>query len=232
MHLADGELEVLSSPVSAVEVENIVGGTGSVALTLLNTGDEVWNARLEAGAVPGLVVSPREEEVAIRPGRRRKVKFDCRLEAGAKGSVFELPVTLRLPNNVELTRGCRIGVSASGAAGEVPENFVLAAGDALDGFAPELKLDRIEQAVFGRPSDTASIQEAHFWGGPPNSPAVSGSAGIARRFLWRGGSAIFTRGCRRCGRGRSAVASSFSSTSAHRRRGWGKRSTAGTSFSF
>jgi|GEM_PF-2099355 hypothetical protein len=166
VHLADGELEVLSSPVSAVEVENIVGGTGSVALTLLNTGDEVWNARLEAGAVPGLVVSPREEEVAIRPGRRRKVKFDCRLEAGAKGSVFELPVTLRLPNNVELTRGCRIGVSASGAAGEVPENFVLAAGDALDGFAPELKLDRIEQAVFGRPSDTASIQEAHFWGGP------------------------------------------------------------------
>ncbi|MPN08636.1 hypothetical protein SDC9_155921 [bioreactor metagenome] len=73
---------------------------------------------------------------------------------------------MRLPNGVELTREYRIAVSPSAEMGTVPADFSLANRDSLNAFSPELKLDRSEQAVFGKPSEIASIQEAHFWGGP------------------------------------------------------------------
>ncbi len=166
LHFRNGGPEILSSPVGAVSVENIVGDSGSIALTLLNTSEQAWKTRVTAGECAGLSVSPQEIELTVPALRRRKVRFRCVPAAGTVRNEFEVPLSLRLPDGVKLTRRCRISRSPSARAGVLPAEFTSRGPDSLNSFTRELKAERLEQVVFGRPSELASLQEMNVWGGP------------------------------------------------------------------
>ncbi len=168
-------LTVLSSPVSGVSVENITGGTGKIAFALLNTFGSDWNARIKVGEVAGLTTEQSSAEVTVRDKRRRKVEFTFTKQTSHSGHEFQVPFTIQLPSGLELTQTVKLMEVPTLEITTVPASFAMTGPDSLSAHR-EYRLDKTEQAVFGRPSDLASIQEAHFWGGPDE---LSGSFRLA-----------------------------------------------------
>lgn len=152
LHAARAGMRLEASPVDTVKVLPLPDGKTRVTFTLLNRGSREWNARIKAPATSDFRSIPATATLRIAPKKRRNLSFLLEPVRQTRQPEFHLPFTVELPDGGEFRYSVSLRNRPSVHIGSHPS-------------AP-LKLNRVEQAVIGRPPKLASLQEDYFWGGP------------------------------------------------------------------
>ena len=152
LHTARAGMRLEASPVETVKVLPGPDGKTRVTFTLLNRGSREWNARIQAPAAGGFRPVPATASIRVAPKRRRNLTFLLEPTGQSQQSEIHLPFAVELPGGGEFRYSVTLRNRPTVQIGRTPSS--------------PLKLNRVEQAVIGRPSKLASLQEDHFWGGP------------------------------------------------------------------
>lgn len=97
--------------------------------------------------------------------RRCLAEFTCHLTGAADAVHYWVPFRISLPFGGSFTYSVKIGNRPSVKPIMLPETVLIPEPEAMSACGKALLLDRVEQAVIGRPSKLASLQEDYFWGG-------------------------------------------------------------------
>lgn len=162
VHADRAGMRLEASPVDAVKVRELPDGKAAVTFTLLNRSDKAWNARIKAPSDRQFHITPAAASIEIAPKKRRNLTFQLEPAQQPQQPEFHLPFAVELPGGGDFRYSVKLANRPAVKIGRTPSQ--------------PLMLNRVEQAVVGRPPKLASLQEDYFWGGPDE---LSGEARLA-----------------------------------------------------
>jgi len=156
IHARTPGMELLPSPVERIAVAEPFAGKGKVCFTLVNRSDRNWTARIRCRDFANADVTPKQGVAEIPPNQRRDLEF---VVAPGKNAPKEIPLVfaVNLPGGGEYL--CPVELNNK------PELRIPRFTGNWNNVSA-IALDRPEQAIVGRPTALASLQEDNFWGGP------------------------------------------------------------------
>ncbi len=154
VHSRGNGMKLIPSPVDRITVQDIADQEGYVQFMLLNRGDAPWSARIRAPKIAGISFEPESAQVEISSKKRKNLEFKIRITSENNTPELQLPFAVELPGGGDYL--CTVQVSNK------PSLPIFTTGLAE---AKPVMLDKVEQAVIGRPPQLASLQEDHYWGG-------------------------------------------------------------------
>jgi hypothetical protein len=165
LHSQQNDLKVIPSPIEKMVAGNSSADSGTVTFTLINRNKTPRELEIAPSASTGLSLQPKRFVCSLAPGSRKNVTFTFKVNDPKKGNEFWVPFTVTLPGGYRYEYSANITMKPTTVVAAGPASWRKADLKAMQQVCRELTLDRVEQVVVGRPPKTASLQEAHFWGG-------------------------------------------------------------------
>ncbi len=157
LHSAKPGMAIRPSPVEQVKIEQLNNQSATIDITLLNRFGKEWQAAVTPGKVTGFEVSPAKLSAAVADKKRKMLRFTVQsLDSAAVNRRVSIPFAVTMPDGTDYLQSVDYLVR-----GMIKINDL--AG---------VKIDRVDQAVMGRPSELAALMEPKWWQGPKELSAA------------------------------------------------------------